>query len=102
MLHPRGGLSLRDKGTTHGAIYDWCSLHLDDTLISDVPAASGLCYDDSAGFNAADNSSEIVFDVHAEGPVFCLIITDMTAKSKRWVFANGVRSEESFALELVV
>lgn len=85
MLHPRGGLSLRDKGTTHGAIYDWCSLH-----------------DDSAGFNAADNSSEIVFDVHAEGPVFCLIITDMTAKSKRWVFANGVRSEESFALELVV
>lgn len=55
-----------------------------------------------ASFYAADNSSEIVFDVHPEGPVFRLIMIDMTAEAVRCVVSNRVWSKKRFTLELVV
>jgi hypothetical protein len=55
-----------------------------------------------ASIYAADNSSEIVFHVHPEGPVFRLIVIDVTAEAMRCVVSNRVRSKKRFTLELVV
>jgi len=82
MLNPCSGLSLRHERTTHSAIHDRCPL-------------------DPVRIHAADNRSEIVFDVHAEGPVCRLTIIDVTPEAMRFV-SNRVRSKKCFALELVM
>lgn len=53
------------------------------------------------GFHTPDNRSQVIFDVHAKGPVF-LIGTNIGARAKRCLVANGVRSKECLAFEFVV